>query len=223
MTRQKMKNRQFESGEVDGWMISTIGLIVGFLAAGSLAIWFGLEWREAQTNLDGKVDAAVATAEREQAERLSEEFRQAQNQTVVEFVGPAETGRLSFDYPRDWKVHVARDGDGGNSNYEAYIHPVAVPPISRNEQYAVRVLIENTDYNRVLDSYSRLIDDGQLRSSTFTASGENGVRLDGNLDRNIRGAAVVFQVRDKTVTVRTDADTFMTEFNRLVETISFNR
>jgi hypothetical protein len=55
-------------GAVDGWMISTIGLIVLVLGLGSLAIWALLNYQEQKTNVDGKVDAAVAEARRDQSE-----------------------------------------------------------------------------------------------------------------------------------------------------------
>jgi len=54
-----------------------------------------------------------------------------------------------------------------------------------------------------------------------TINGENGVRLDGNFTKEIRGSAVVFKIRDKTAVIQTDADTFKHDFNTLIKTISF--
>jgi len=203
-------------------MVSTISLIVLFLAAGSLAIWAYVSYHEAQTDVDGKIALAEAEARREQAEEDEAKFAEREKEPNREFVGPDDYGRLSFSYPKTWSVYVARDISRGG-NYEAYLHPVTVPPVSRDERFAVRVLIENNDYDRVLAGYEKLISEGQLRSSTFTANGENGVRLDGNFTKDIRGSAVIFKVRDKTVTIRTDADTFRPDFDKLIRTISFNR
>ena len=52
--------------------------------------------------------------------------------------------------------------------------------------------------------------------------GNTGTRLDGNFSKNIRGAAVIYKVRDKTATVRTDAnETFKADFNKIIQTINF--
>jgi hypothetical protein len=52
-------------------------------------------------------------------------------------------------------------------------------------------------------------------------NGENGVRLDGNFSDEIRGAAVIFKIRDKTAVLRTDADTFKPDFETLIKTVTF--
>jgi len=54
------------------------------------------------------------------------------------------------------------------------------------------------------------------------ADGNNGTRLDGAFTKDIRGYAVIFKIRDKTLTIRTDANTFKSDFNKLINTIKFN-
>jgi hypothetical protein len=62
-----------------------------------------------------------------------------------------------------------------------------------------------------------------LKSSAVKADDQNGTRLDGSFSKDIRGSAVIFKIRDKTVTIRTDADTFRADFDALVATITFNK
>lgn len=52
---------------------------------------------------------------------------------------------------------------------------------------------------------------------------QNGTRLDGSFTEDIRGFAVIFKIRDKTVTIRSDAETFKGDFNALIQTITFNK
>ena len=94
----------YSRGEVDGWMISTIGLIVLVLGAGSLAIWALLGYQEQKSNVDGKVAAAVAEAEKKQAEDLTNKFLQEQKEPRLTFNGPDDYGHVSFTYPRTWSV-----------------------------------------------------------------------------------------------------------------------
>lgn len=217
--------RRYYKGEVDGWMIATIGLIIAVLAAGSLAIWGWLNYQEQKTNVDGKVDTAVAEARRDQAAKDQENFLKEEKNPNRDFAAPDDFGRLSFKYPKTWSVYVDKDpvaeGRTGG-DYMAYLNPVVVPPVSMREQrFATRVSILNKNYNDHLESYDRLVEDGKLRSSTVSINGENAVRFDGNFDDKIRGSAVVFKIRDKTAVVQTDADTFQSDFDALIQTITF--
>jgi hypothetical protein len=64
---------------------------------------------------------------------------------------------------------------------------------------------------------------GSLRSSATSANGNNGTRLDGNFTKDIRGSAVIYKIRDKTVTIQTDADTFKPDFENIIKTLNFNQ
>ena len=48
-------------------------------------------------------------------------------------------------------------------------------------------------------------------------------RFDGSFSDDIRGSAVIYKIRDKTVTLRTDAETFRPAFDELIKTITFNK
>ena len=215
----------YNRGAVDGWMVSTIGLIVLVLGAGSLAIWGWLNYQEAQTNLDGKIDLARAEAKREQAEEDEKKFAEQEKDPRRDFTAPDDLGRLSFSYPKTWSVYVEEDPVAAGSvggEYKAYMHPIVVPPVSGNEQrFAIRISILSQNYNEYIKQYEDLVKDGKLRSSTVSVNGENGVRFDGNFTDQMRGSLVTFKIRDKTAVIQTDADTFKHDFNALIKTISF--
>lgn len=220
-----MKLRRYEKGEVDGWMISTIGLIVLVLATGSLAIWALLNFQEQKTNVDSKVDAAVNLAKKEQAETDEEKFAEREKEPRREFAAPDDYGRLSFTYPKTWSVYVDKDpvaNTNGGRDYLAYLHPVVVPPVDvRDQQFAVRVSILSENYNAYIAKFDRLVKDGKLRSKTVSINGENAVRLDGNFSDKIRGSSIIFKIRDKTAVVQTDADTFKHDYDALIKTITY--
>ena len=129
---------------------------------------------------------------------------------------------MTFDYPRFWSVYVESDARNGG-DYEAYFNPGAVPPVSDATQLGLRVLIEDDTIERVLASYESRVEDGELTSRALTINEETATRFDGSFSDDIRGSAVVFRIRDKTVTIRTDAQTFQADFDKLVGTIDFNR
>ena len=211
-----------EDGAVSGSLIAIILLSILFLAAGSVAIWAYLNYSDQKTNVDSKIKLAEAIATKKQSDIDLTYFNDQEKLPNRLFVGPDDYGRLIFDYPKTWSVYVAKDVTEGGS-YLAYLNPVTVPPVSEKQQFSLRVTIEQSDYDKVLKTYDSLVKKGDLRSSGFNANGNTGIRFDGSFSKDIRGSAVVLKVRDKTVTLRTDADTFKPDFENIIKTINFNQ
>ena len=211
-----------ENGITDGWMITTIGVTVLSIGLIGLSVWLFINYNEQKTNVDTKIQAAVATAKKDQTVIDDKKITDYENALTQSFAGPIDYGSVTFKYPRNWSVYINKDASSGG-NYEAYLNPATVPAVSTSQQFALRVLIEQKDYDQILTSYDSLVKNDALNSSSVTANGINGTRLDGNFTKDIRGSAVIFKIRDKTLTVRTDADTFLPDFNALITTIKFNQ
>ena len=218
----KTYKHKYERGAVSGSMIAIIGLVVLVLGAGSMAIWAYINYNEQKTNVDGKIQLAVAEGKKEQADEDEKKFAEREKEPLRQFAGPDDYGRVTFNYPKTWSVYEATNVAKSGGAYEAYLSPIVVPTIASDQQFALRVLIEEEDYDQIVKSYESLVEKGDLRSSATSANGNNGTRLDGNFTKNIRGSAVIYKIRDKTVTLRTDADTFKPEFEALIKTINFN-
>lgn len=198
-----------------------IGSIVFAVVATGAAIWGIYNYVDQKTDVDARVAQAVADAKKTQADELEAEFAAKEKEPNRSFYGPDDFGRLTFKYPKTWSLYVAEEATSGGT-YEAYLNPVSVPPIDTKTQYALRVTIDTDDYDNVIDDYSSDVDKGDLRSSAFSANGHTGTRFDGNFSDDIRGIAVVVKIRDKTATIRTDANTFKADFENLIKTIDFN-
>lgn len=221
MTLQKSAS---QSGFIDKQIIVIVCLSIFAALVLAFGVWSFVNYNNQKTNVNGKIDQAVAAAKKDQADSDAAKFLAQEKQPNREFVGPDDYGRLTFSYPKTWSVYVNKDLTTQGGTYEAYLNPVSVPAVSSTQQYALRVTIEQKDYNQAISSYSNLVKTGSLRSSSVTAAnGVNGTRFDGNFTKDIRGAAVIFKIRDKTLTLRTDANTFLPDFNALVATIKFNQ
>lgn len=220
----RLSNKTNQSGAVSGLLIATIGLSVLSVAAIVAAVWGLMNYNEQKTNVDGKIAEAVAIAKKAQADSDEVKFMAREKEPNREFVGPDDYGRLTFNYPKTWSVYVHKDVNTSGGTYEAYLNPVSVPSISSaaTQQYALRVMIESKDYDKVIAGYETLVKKGDLKSSAVSVDGNNGTRLDGNFSKDIRGSAVIYKIRDKAVTLRTDADTFKPDFDALITTIKFN-
>ncbi|UTX51165.1 hypothetical protein KI440_03075 [Candidatus Saccharibacteria bacterium TM7i] len=205
------------------WMIISIILIVIALGLAGAFVWSMLQYIDQRDNVDSKVTAAVTEAVKKQADKDAADFLEKEKQPNRLFVGPDDYGRLSFNYPKTWSTYVDKDALKGGT-YAAYLNPVVVPPVSTNgQQYALRVLIEEKDYDKVIDSYKEKVKKGDLKSSAVKADEQNGTRLDGQFTKDIRGSAVIFKIRDKTVSIQTDAEVFKGDFDALIKTITFNK
>lgn len=215
-------NNTRENGSVNIWMIGAISFGVLFAVASGLAVWSFISYTTEKSEIDSKVSTAVADAEKAQADADEIKFTERDKQPNRGFVGPDDYGRVTFDYPKTWSVFINKDVTNGGT-YEAYLNPITVPPISATQQFALRVLIEEKDYDKVVPTYDSLVKKGDLISSSVTADGVSGTRLDGSFTKDIRGSAVIFKIRDKTLTIRTDANTFTADFNALIATIKFNQ
>lgn len=204
------------------WMVMTFVFIFTTLASGGVAVWAYMNYMDQKDNVDSKVSVAVASAVKDQADKDAAAFLEKEKQPNRQFVGPDDYGRLSFDYPKTWSVYIAKDASEGG-DYDAYFNPGTVPEVDAKQQYSLHVTIQDQDYDKVVDSYKKLVSSGDLKSSSVSLDGQNGTRLDGSFTKDIRGSAVIVKIRDKTVTVRTDAETFRGDFEALIKTITFNK
>ncbi len=211
-----------EHGAVDKGLLLVIGLSLLSAIAIGIAVWSFINYNEQKTNVDGKIAEAVATAKKEQADLDEAKFAAREKEPNREFVGPDDYGRVTFNYPKTWSVYVNKDVAKGGT-YEAYLNPVSVPAVTTTQQYALRVTIEEKDYDQVIANYGTLVRRGDLRTSATSANGVNSTRIDGSFSKDIRGSAVIYKIRDKTLTLRTDADTFKADFDALIATIKFNQ
>jgi len=210
------------SGAVSTWMIVSISLIVAVLATTGATVVAMMNYFENKATLDAQVSAAVTDAKKELGDKLEADFAERDKEPNRQFAGPDDYGALTFDYPKTWSVYIAKDGTSNGEAYEAYLNPITVPPVATKQQFGLRVKIEQKDSDKVLEGYNSLVKKGDLKSSTVTINGDPGTRLQGSFSKDIRGIAVVFKIRDKTVTLQTDADTFTGDFDAIVASVKFN-
>jgi len=201
-----------------------VKIILISVAVISLAFagWSFVNYLSQKNNVDTKIEAAVTEAKKVQVDTDETKFAEREKEPNREFIGPDDYGQVTFNYPKTWSMYVAKDASNGGS-YEAYLNPIVVPVVSATQQYALRVTILQSDYDTVISGYSALVKKGDLVSSSITVNGNSGIRLDGSFSKDIRGSGVVFKIRDKTLVVRTDANTFKTDFDSLVQTIKYNQ
>ena len=205
------------------WMIIAIIFIILSLILGGGFGWALVQYLDYRDNTDYKISQAVADAEKKTKMDMQKKFEEESKSPYSLFVGPDDYGRVSFEYPRTWSAYVESEvASGGSKPFNAFFYPDVVPPVSQVQQFAVRMKIEDVDYDKTVNRYANQIRDGTLVSTPVQVGSLNGTRLDGFFSDDIRGAAVIFKVRDKTLTLRTDSNAFMSDFDTLIKTIKIN-
>jgi len=218
-----LTTRTHENGAADTWLVVGVVFIVTTVLLGAGLTWALINYFDQKNTVDTQVSSAVTIAVKEQADLDAATFEAEDKKPNRQFSGPEDFGSLSFQYPKTWSTYV--DSDASSGTYEAYLNPVVVPPVGNESttQYALRVTIATKDYDSVLSSYESAVKKGDLKSSTVKINGNDSTRLDGNFTKDIRGSAVILKIRDKTVTIRTDADTFKADFASIVASIKYNQ
>lgn len=195
-------------------------LLIGALL---LAFYFYTLYTSASSDLDSKIEAAVLEANKEQENLLRAEFDEQEKKPYKTFTGPADYGSLSFQYPKTWSVYIDKDASNGG-NFEAYLHPLEIAPINDNQsRFALEVYITNDTFENAASYYAQKIKDGALKSSVIQINGQDAARYDGELPNGFLGSVVIIKIRDKIAYLQTDAEIYEEDFNKIIETVTFNQ
>lgn len=208
-------------------LVKTIVIIAVSLIAATfivLFVWMYLQWNEAQTAVNSKIDEAVAIAVDENTTKLENDFADREKQPYKTFGGPTDYGSLSFEYPKTWSVYEAADASAGG-NFEAYLNPDKVSPIDDKTIFSLRVKIVADPIEEISENYQDGVEDGELTPSTqpIGKDGDIATVYTGQITDEFQGKIAIFKIRDKTVILQTDAMIFEGEFNHVLETVRYNK
>ena len=206
-------------------LMKTIGLIVISLLAVlfiGLFIWMTFKWNEANTNVQGKIDVAVAKAKNELQAKLENEFAEKEQYPFLTFSGPADFGSLTFEYPKNWSVYIPDDASRGGE-FNAYLNPGQVNVVSDSTIMALRVSIRTEQIESILETYNRKVQDGDMTVASKVVNKINVNVFTGKLDNEYQGIVFIFKIRDKTAILQTDSsNVFRENFEKILSTIRFN-
>lgn len=215
-------NAQVAQKKTRSTLIETILLVIVSLVA-VIFIWLYvqkyIEWDAISMDMNGRIDAAVAVAVEERTTELEADFAEREKFPYKNFMGPADYGSFSFQYPQTWSVYVARDAANGG-DFEAYMNPVEVNPVSATSINALRILIRDTPFESVVRNYESSIKSGKMTLRTETVGGVLANIYTGELSTDRRGAVMILKLRDKTVQLQTDAEDFLDDFYRILESVT---
>lgn len=208
-------------------LIKTIVIIILSLVSVTfigLFIWIFLQYDEIQTDVDGQISKAVAEAKDEQSSKDEAEFLEREKYPYRVFSGPIDYGELNFEYPKTWSLYISKDASNGG-DYEAYMNPVEIQPISNTTVNALRIQILDKSFDDVVKQYQTYLNNKNrpLSIDAVTVNGNNANLYSGMIPgTEFVGYILIFKIRDKTAILRTDSALFKDDFDKLIQTIRFN-
>ena len=199
---------------MDPLVIPLVVSVILVIGAAGVGVWSYLQFLDQRDNVDDIVAAAVDEAEAAQKEELEAEFAEREKVPTRKWVSASSIGSIEINYPRTWSVFVD-EKDSGSKPLSGFFHPNVVPADDAT-RYAVRVLVDESNFTKIVGDFEKEIERGEVKSTPISVAGVNGTRFDGQIDKDYTGALVAFPLRDKTVRIWTESDTYLKDFNEIV-------
>lgn len=188
-------------------------IIIALVAIGGVIAfaWSQNQVAYYQENVEEITRQVSEEARAEQHKIDEEEFKERIKQPYKEFAGPADFGSISFNYPQTWSAYnIINDSKG----YEVVFYPSIIPPLTDDTPVALRIKIMDSSYESELKKYESSAEKGELTVSPITiGQDQEGVLLNGNLEKDFTSSFVLLKLRDKTLMIQTDTSGYLNDFD----------
>lgn len=211
-----------QHGAINPLALALVVSLLIMVGLGAAAVNYYGRYVDHRDNVDAKVSQAVQTALTKQENQLRAEFAEENKRPYETYTSPAALGSIEVTYPRTWSAYVNEQTSGRNQ-LDGYFHPGYVPDARSETRFATRMTLETKDYADSVDDYDKDVEKGLLKARAVTVSGVKGIRLDGQIDRDINGALVILPLRDKTLKIWSESPDHLGDFNSvIIDKLVFN-
>lgn len=218
-------NRQLDNRGAGSLLLPLIIFVLLFVAAAGFAFWAFGGRQDYKNNVDAKIAAAVAANKQVVQAQDAKDNAEAAKSPLKTFVGPDAYGSLHLSYPKTWSAYI---NTTGSNPLDGYFHNDYLPTIDgSNASFNLRVQILNSSYSTVVNRYTN-----NVKNNTATASPYKlpqvqsvvGTMFTGKLfDKNSSGTLVALPVRDKTLILWVQDNSFLPDFNKyILPNVSFS-
>lgn len=202
-------------------VVPLVLMTIFFLGASGFAFWAFNERNDYKNNSDQKAAAAVEVAVERAKSAKDNEFAEKEKFPLQPYVGPATFGTVAVQYPKTWSAYVNESGKG-SVPLSGYFHPNYVPGVDSGVGFALRIEVTEAAYAQELRKFDNQVRQGLVKVSPYVAPkvpGVAGARVDGEIvsDTNKKkGSMILLPLRDKTIKVWTEAESFQKDFNEII-------
>ncbi len=205
-------------------IIVIVILVLTTVVFAGLFLWMLTEFNTLKADYDKEVAAEIAKAKDEQSIDDAYKCQEEKDFPYKIFAGPVDYGELNFEYPKTWSAYIAKDASNGG-DFEAYLNPIQVEPISNSTVNALRIRIVNRTFEDVAKEYQRYVGnrDSVLNVESVTVNGATANLYYGTIpNTDLSGYILIFKIRDKTAFMQTDSVLFKESFEKIIQSIKFN-
>lgn len=200
------------------FVIPIVVLTLSLIALAVVTLQVFKQKEDYKLNSDQKVSAAVEAAKQETEKIKEAEFLEREKSPNKVYKGPAAFGSLSITYPKSWAAAVDETG-ASSAPVNGYFHPNFVPGVGSGTAFALRIQVVEQAYDQVLRQYASKAKQGKVRVSAYKAPKVPailGSRIDGEIDKGLDGSVILLPLRDKTIKLSAESQSFMKDFNNIV-------
>jgi hypothetical protein len=169
-------------------------------------------------NVNKKIDEAAEIAVKRAETKKENEFIQREKRPLRTYKGPQSLGSMSIQYPKTWSVYVDQSDE---SEISVFAHPKLVPADTgkNSPAYALSVQVVNEPYDQTAEDYQSQVEKGEAKARPYKLPKNPsvvGLRVDGLVDSDHRGSAVILPLRDKTIIISTLSQQFTGDFDKII-------
>lgn len=204
------------------WFILIFAVILlTLIGAGVFGFWAFSNMKDYKENCDEKSAIAVTQAKEEQKIQIEAQFAEAEKSPLKSYTSPPQFGSVKIVYPKTWSAYISEQSDG-NAPIDSYFYPDFVPSIDSTEKtnYSLRMQVLNKSYSDETKTYESSIEKGELKAEPFSPEqiegATVGVRLNGQITKDKKGAMVVVPLRDKVLKIWTEDEGKIADFNNII-------
>lgn len=197
-------------------------LAISLVLSLAFGVWAFIGMQENKSNLDEKIATAekVAVKNAENAKEI--EFGERDKNPFKNFTGSATFGSLSYDYPKTWSVYLEEKDSGTVLDF--YGHPNAVKGVDKTNSFALRAQIISTSYDKEAEKVQKLVESEKVTATAFIPKNVPtglGLRVVGEIVPDKQGVMILLPQRDKTIKIWTESPDYITDFDKVIETLNY--
>jgi hypothetical protein len=196
-------------------------LAILFVSLLVFGFWSFSQMQDYKNNSDKKSEAAVTKAIEQDRKVQEEKFNEKEKSPYKTYTTPSQYGSVKVVYPKTWSSYVVEQ-NGTSNPVDSYFYPDFVPGVNANNttSYILRLQVSGNQYKNELTKYDSLAKLGKVKVSPYIPEGiagaTAGVRVQGQIDTNKKGAMIIVPLRDKVLKIWTENEAAIGDFNNIV-------
>lgn len=197
-------------------------LAVGLVISLAFGVWAFMGMQANKTDLDEKIAVAEKVAVKKAEEAKELEFAEREKDPFKNFIGSATFGSLSYDFPKTWSVFLEEKTSGTVLDF--YAHPGVVKGTDKSNSFALRAQIISTSYDKEAEKMQKLVETGKATATAFIPKNVStglGIRVVGEVVTDKQGVMILLPQRDKTIKIWTESPDFISDFDKVIETLNY--